>query len=116
MFPIQSSYRKDVKPHPTSIPWSIADLAYSVYSASYGREQSLERLAERGGFGPEEMDVLVPNWRVLCSDSVKFLEQANELAEALKLIADKHPRCDCMDAAGIANDALTKFKRWKEGA
>lgn len=78
-FPIQSSYRKNVKPHPTSIPWFIADLAYSVYSASYGREQSLERLAERGGFGPEEMDEFVPNWRELCSENVR-LSKALEIA------------------------------------
>jgi len=65
LFPIQSS-RKYGKPHPTKIPWDVADLAYSVYSAKYGREQSLERLAQRGGFGPGEMDVFLPDWIERC--------------------------------------------------
>ena len=61
MFPIQSAH--GAKPHPTSIPWAIADLAYSVYSARYGKDQSLERMAERGGFSPGEMDDFLPDWR-----------------------------------------------------
>ena len=62
MFPVHSSGR-NAKPHPTRIPWSIADKAYSVYSARHGRQQSLERLAERGGFHPDEMDEFYPAWR-----------------------------------------------------
>ena len=62
MFPVQASGR-NVKPHPTRIPWSIADKAYSRYSARHGRQQSLERLAERGGFHPDEMDEYYPPWR-----------------------------------------------------
>lgn len=65
MFPIQSE--RGAKPHPLLIPWSIAELAYSVYSANYGRSQSLERLSQRGGFGPSEMDMFVPDWRERCS-------------------------------------------------
>lgn len=42
------------------VPWSIAEQAYSVYSSKYGRGQSLERLAERGGFGHGEMDMWAP--------------------------------------------------------
>lgn len=61
MFPIQSE--RGAQPHPTQIPWSVADRAYSVYRAKYGSEQSLERLAERGGFGPGEMDIFLPGWR-----------------------------------------------------
>jgi hypothetical protein len=60
-FPIQT--QQGSAPHPTSIPWAIADEAYSIYSAKYGRDQSLERLAERGGFGPDEMDTFLPGWR-----------------------------------------------------
>jgi hypothetical protein len=63
-FPIQPTPR--ARPHPTRIPWHIADLAYSVYSARHGKEQSLERLAERGGFGADEMDDLLPDWRERC--------------------------------------------------
>ena len=67
-FPIQRGER-GVKPHPTHIPWHIAELAYSVYSARYGTSQSLERLADRGGFGPEEMDMFLPDWRERCDEN-----------------------------------------------
>lgn len=32
------------------IPWWLAEIVYAGYSARYGTEQSLERMAERGGF------------------------------------------------------------------
>jgi hypothetical protein len=48
---------------PLSVPWSVADKAYGVYASRYGRSQSLERLAERGGFAVEEMDEFYPPWR-----------------------------------------------------
>lgn len=60
-FPIQSE--RGAAPHPIRISWETAELAYSVYSGMYGRGQSLERLAERGGFGPSEMDTFLPDWR-----------------------------------------------------
>ena len=50
---------------PQWIPWWVAATAYEDYAARYGRSQSLQRLAERGGFAPEEMDVHLPGWRVL---------------------------------------------------
>ena len=37
--------------------------AYGVYSALYGTSQSAERLSERGGFAPEELDQFYPEWR-----------------------------------------------------
>ena len=45
------------------IPWSCAERAYEKYVRKYGKGQTLERLAERGGFYPEEMDELYPAWR-----------------------------------------------------
>lgn len=75
LFPIQSE--RKAKPHHLNIPWSVAELAYSVYSARYGREQSLERLAERGGFYPSEMDELLPDWRNRC-DLIERYKQAFE--------------------------------------
>jgi len=45
------------------IPWPVAELAYDVYSSRFGTSQTLERLAERGGFGACEMDALLPGWR-----------------------------------------------------
>lgn len=61
VFPIQAgeSYiDKDgrrIYPQPCKIPWWLAEEAYIYYSAKYGIQQSLERLAERGGFGREEL-------------------------------------------------------------
>jgi SMC interacting uncharacterized protein involved in chromosome segregation len=45
------------------IPWSVAELVYIEYAQKHGSSQSLERIAERGGFGYEELDSLLPNWR-----------------------------------------------------
>jgi hypothetical protein len=76
MFPIQP--QRGAQPHPLLIPWSVAELAYSVYAAQYGRRQSLERLAERGGFGPLEMDEFLPDWREQCSEIVKLRKRVEE--------------------------------------
>lgn len=46
-----------------SIPWAIAEEAYLDYSKRYGTDQSLERLAQRGGFAPDELDQHRPGWR-----------------------------------------------------
>lgn len=45
-----------------TIPWPVAEQAYERYAQRHGRSQSLERLAERGGFGVEEMNLYVPDW------------------------------------------------------
>ena len=55
----------DTKPFPiqadlgggqtSSIPWWMAEIAYKRYSELYGKQQSLDRLAERGGFGRSEL-------------------------------------------------------------
>ena len=37
------------------IPWEQAEEAYEEYAAQHGKDQSLERLAERGGFSAEEI-------------------------------------------------------------
>ncbi|MBN9683430.1 MULTISPECIES: hypothetical protein [unclassified Corallococcus] len=49
---------------PRTIPWALPERAYAEYSRRYRTtEQSLERLAERGGFAPGELDMFVPGWR-----------------------------------------------------
>lgn len=57
MFPIQGGpvSGTDRYQPPGQVPWSIAEEAYKVYSGKYGTEQSLERIAERGGFGWSEL-------------------------------------------------------------
>lgn len=44
---------------PSTIPWWLAEEAYRYYSKRFGTSQSLERLAERGGFGRKELLALL---------------------------------------------------------
>lgn len=62
MFPIQGEHGFKVEGlsgyvnRPSGeVPWSVAALAYEVYSRKYGKQQSLERLAQRGGFSWGEL-------------------------------------------------------------
>ena len=52
-----------LKPFPIQqggvIPWWLAEVAYGHYAKLYTTEQSLERLAERGGFGMLELVALL---------------------------------------------------------
>lgn len=63
-FPIQSEIRRyddgdihrPVEYLPAStVPWWLAEVAYEWYVHLFGRRQSLEQLAERGGFGHYEL-------------------------------------------------------------
>ena len=59
-FPIQCwSYRnvtgEMIHVHRSFIPWWLAEEAYKKYVALFGKIQSLERIAERGGFGNYEL-------------------------------------------------------------
>ena len=51
-FPILNSGRR------LTVSWTAAEIAYVSYSRHYGNSQTLERLAERGGFGLHEFAVL----------------------------------------------------------
>jgi hypothetical protein len=46
-----------------SVPIDLARRAYEAYAQMFGTEQSFERMRERGGFSPGEMDMFVPGWR-----------------------------------------------------
>jgi len=41
-----------------AIPWDIAEVIYKKYVAKYGNVQTLERIAQRGGFGWAEVEDL----------------------------------------------------------
>ena len=45
MFPIQGGKQ---------VWWADAETAYETYVKKYGKDQSLKRIAERGGFSPAE--------------------------------------------------------------
>ena len=59
-FPIQGVFKNSTGKQiyggeKTEIPWWLAEIAYEAYSEKNGKSQSLERLAERGGFGRDEL-------------------------------------------------------------
>lgn len=89
------------KPHPTTIPWNLVELAYSVYAAEHGQVESLKELVASGRFSPDVMDSLVPYWREMC-DEVSYLnpelikaqikiKQLTEILEKLPKTADGVP-------------------------
>jgi len=57
-FPIQGTTGKRDEP-PTTIPWWLAEVAYEHYVRRFGNIQSLERIAERHGFGRAELISLI---------------------------------------------------------
>lgn len=65
-FPIQGGWdrenHKEIKPF--KIPWWLAEIAYDDYSRQYGTDQSLERMYERGGFGPWELVTHIRNSKI----------------------------------------------------
>jgi len=72
---------RGAKPHPMTISWQTAEMAYSVYAARYGKNQSLERMMQRGGFYPSEMDDYVPDWRERESELTALREAQARLTE-----------------------------------
>lgn len=62
----------DGSPAPVDVPWSVAERAYGAYAHKYGRRQSLEDLARRGGFHVGEMDALHPGWREETSEIARL--------------------------------------------
>ena len=79
-FPLQTSGR--AAPGPVSVPWPVADRAWAEYSARYGRDQSVERLAQRGGFGWCEMDELFPGWREATDEWVQMRRELAQLRQS----------------------------------
>ena len=64
-FPVQGGWQsiaRCLRP-PCTIPWWLAEIAYKRYAELYGKYQSLERLAQRGGFGREELVELLKGER-----------------------------------------------------
>lgn len=124
MFPLQAALlRSDpVKTGPRRIPWAIAEEAYAEYSRRYGMSQSLERLAERGGFGWGEMDEFLPGWRdrvgivVELNAHIIQLEIARgemaegvlEIAKAIGMSEDEFETV--IDFAGKVNAELDRLK------
>lgn len=92
LFPILREYRYKGPVYPTKIPWSVADKAYSWYRDRYGNTQSLEVIADRGGFSPSEMDEQFPNWREESSEIFQLKKQLDECRKSEKELSDAYLR------------------------
>ena len=93
---------------PLSCSWEVAEKAYSHYAALYGMDQSLERLAQRGGFGSGEMGKLYPDWQT--EESVTFrlrsvVESAKHLSKAQIRMRD--------DWAEASGDDRKRVELWQ---
>lgn len=71
-----------------TVDWAAAEQAYARYVAQFGHEQSLQRLAERGGFGIGEFCLLYSGiafgrseWRSTERTAFFVLQTARELGE-----------------------------------
>ncbi len=100
-----------------SIPWWVAEQAYIVYASKYGDSQSLERLAERGGFGISEMDEFFPEWR----EKASVIEQLQaELAThrwipVEERLPEKHDMYDVSDGRRKWEHLwIATYKCWRE--
>lgn len=60
--------RAPVQGYIAGIPWSLHLEAYDAYCKRYGRQQALIEGGCRGGFGTQELDVLIPGWRERVSE------------------------------------------------
>lgn len=56
--PVQGDHGKNPRA-PGTVTWAEHQEAYTAYAARYGTGQSAQRLAERGGFGYQEMTGLL---------------------------------------------------------
>jgi hypothetical protein len=45
------------------VHWYIGQRAWEKYATKHGREQSCERIVQRGGLSCREMDIFSPGWR-----------------------------------------------------
>lgn len=65
MFPIQGEHDESRVIRPAGqVPWGVAELAYKTYAKFHGKDQTLERLAERCGFSWTELVTLLQGKRL----------------------------------------------------
>lgn len=63
--------------HGPAIPWETAEVLYEAYSTLHGKAQSLERLAERGGLGWGEVQVIFGELKKRYPDKWRRLTASN---------------------------------------
>lgn len=72
----------------TEIPWIVAERCYRNYSG--WQDQSLERIAERGGFAETELDRYAPGWEY----EAKMYTARNHVAFLLSCVMCKETLSD----------------------
>jgi hypothetical protein len=63
--------------HGPAIPWELAETIYKGYAKLHGTQQSLERMAERGGFGWGEVQVIFAELKKRYPDTWRELQAGN---------------------------------------
>lgn len=99
------------------IPWSVAEVAYIEYANQYGKDQSLERLAERGGLHANELDALLPNWRVLAATpSTSGRPEVEDTKPAMERCKEEHSKHSpgWKDNCPYCNPYAAKYREWME--
>lgn len=112
MFPLQTS--RHAPSGPRQIPWTVAEIAYGEYSKRYGSSQSLERLAERGGFGWCEMDDLHPTWRKEVSEIARLEEELAALRKMILPFGDGSEEIRWMDEYAAMTSCREYNRKQKE--
>jgi hypothetical protein len=81
------------------IPMSIAERAYEEYVKKFGRCQTLERLGERGGFWPNELDELYPQWREHVDEIYLLRKEVETLRACVEQMSEREKKCPTMAEA-----------------
>jgi len=83
-FPVLRQMSKAVMPK--TVPWAFAETLRAQAANNHG--QTLERLAERGGLGPEEMYAAAHGWKWGRIGNVTEADAIAWLVEAVKPYED----------------------------
>jgi len=82
------------------ISWALAEQAYKTYVQFFGRDQSMERMSERGGFGLEEFAYLIAGKNPLKAQTATQQSTMLLVCKAVKLIVGEDAsRLDTLTAA-----------------
>jgi hypothetical protein len=92
-----------VQGYSAGIPWSMHLRAWDVYARKWGRSQSAERLAERGGFHVDELDEFIPGWR----------EEVGEITQLSARVAELEAELAAQKALRIEQVAIGYDLAWK---
>ena len=88
-----------------TISWEAAEVAYKNYARFFGSSQSLERLAERGGFGLAEFSLL-------CRGDNPFSNRIDN--RTANIIQEALVRSDINVSIRRIDDDIRLFKQWRD--